>query len=303
MKPVTLRDYKRRLLKVLVFIQHHLDETLPVEQLAAIACLSPRHFHRIFSGMLGEPLHAHVRRLRLERAAGQLKTSRTPVVQIAFAAGFDTHEAFTRAFRQAFAASPTEYRKRHAPAAVFAGAKTRVHFGAEPLRNFAARPLSPRAMNVKIIQVPAIRVAFVRHVGPYNQVSIAWDRLCTELGRQGLLGTGTRFLGISHDDPNVTDPGRLRYDACVTIPDSYRGVDDIGTQTIPGGDYAVLTHFGPYERLSQSYGRLFGEWLPRSGRELRSLPCFEEYLNTPENTDPQDLVTDIHVPLAPPHAP
>ena len=68
-------------------------------------------------------------------------------------------------------------------------------------------------------------------------------------------------------------------------------------QMIAGGAYAVLTHFGPYEKLNASYEKLLGQWLPRSGRRLRSAPCFEIYLNSPENTAPEDLVTDIHAPL------
>ena len=77
MKPVTLRDYKERLLRVLVYIQQHLDEPLALETLAARACLSPYHFHRVFTGMIGESLQSHIRRLRLERAAGPAENDST----------------------------------------------------------------------------------------------------------------------------------------------------------------------------------------------------------------------------------
>ena len=56
--------------------------------------------------MLGESLGSHVRRLRLERAASRLKLTETPVVQVAFEAAYETHEAFSRAFRKAFGLSP-----------------------------------------------------------------------------------------------------------------------------------------------------------------------------------------------------
>jgi AraC family transcriptional regulator len=74
---------------------------------------------------------------------------------------------------------------------------------------------------------------------------------------------------------------------------------DIGVQTIPGGDYAVMTHFGPYAKLGESYAKLLGQWLPRSGRNLRTAPCFEVYLNSPESTEPEDLITDLYAPLEP----
>lgn len=299
MKPVTLRDYKQRLLRVLVHIQQHLDEPLPLAELSRIACLSPYHFHRLFSGMIGEPLHEHIRRLRLERAAAQLKRGRTPIVQVAFGAGFSTHEAFSRAFRSAFQLSPTQYRRRHGADLLIEAPRRRVHFRPGTLRDFPLQPLSPRAMNVKIIRQTPLRVGFIRNVGPYHTVSAAWVKLTTELGRQGLIGPGARFIGICHDDPAVTEPARIRYDACVTVGPDFRPDGEIGVQTVPGGEYAVLTHHGPYERLNESYAALLGQWLPRSGRELRAEPSFEEYLNSPENAEPKDLITDLYAPLAP----
>jgi len=70
-------------------------------------------------------------------------------------------------------------------------------------------------------------------------------------------------------------------------------------QVIPGGEYAVTTHFGSYEKLGATYAKLLGEWLPRSNRGLSSGPCFEVYLNSPENTEPEDLLTDLYAPLEP----
>jgi AraC family transcriptional regulator len=70
-------------------------------------------------------------------------------------------------------------------------------------------------------------------------------------------------------------------------------------QTLEGGDYAVVTHRGPYEELGKVWSWLFGVWLPSSGRELRHAPPFEISLNSPMNTPPQELLTDIYVPLEP----
>ena len=81
---LTLQDYKQRMLRVLVYIQDHLDEPIELADLATIACFSPYHFHRIFRGMLGEPVKEHIRRLRLESAASSLKNGRQPIVQLAF---------------------------------------------------------------------------------------------------------------------------------------------------------------------------------------------------------------------------
>ena len=71
----------------------------------------------------------------------------------------------------------------------------------------------------------------------------------------------------------------------------------VALQQIAGGAYAVTRHVGPYGGFPQTYARLFGEWLPRSGRDARSAPAPEFYRNAPMNTAPQDLITDIYIPL------
>jgi AraC family transcriptional regulator len=152
-------------------------------------------------------------------------------------------------------------------------------------------------MQVEITRLAPQRVAFVRHTGPYAAVGEAWDRLLPRLGADGWLGGGPAFIGVCHDDPEVTPPAKLRYDACVTIDPAFTGDGDIAVQAIAGGDYARTTHLGPYATLGDTYARLLGQWLPRSGRELRNTPCFEIYLNTPGDTRAEDLLTDIYAPL------
>jgi AraC family transcriptional regulator len=299
MKPSTLDDYKQRMLRVLVHVQRHLDEDLSLETLAQLACFSAYHFHRIFSGMMGESLKEHVRRLRLERAAVQLKLSRQPVTQIAFDAGYEAHEAFTCAFKTAYGLAPIHYRSARSPISALA-APSGVHYQAgKSLNKFKTVRKGVQTMNVTIKNMTAMRVAFMRHIGPYTEVGATWDKLLPVLGKEGLLGGDSMFIGICHDDPDVTPLEKIRYDACVTVDDQFAPTGEVGVQTIPGGEYAVTTHIGPYQKLGETYAKLLGQWLPRSGRELRSSPCFEVYLNAPDNTEPEDLLTDIYVPLQP----
>ena len=154
-------------------------------------------------------------------------------------------------------------------------------------------------MDVRIETIPPMRVAFIRHVGPYQSVGQAWGRLFAWAGPRGLAARAPKMIGVCHDDPEVTPPDKIRYDACIVVDDSIRPEGDIGVQEIGGSEYAVTTHRGPYENLGQTYARLCGEWLASSGRELRSSPPLEVYRNSPQTVAPPDLLTDVCVPLAP----
>jgi AraC family transcriptional regulator len=144
-----------------------------------------------------------------------------------------------------------------------------------------------------------MRVAFVRHIGPYMEAGPVFERFIGWAVQQGLFGPNTKVIGMGHDNPQVVPADQLRFDCCVTVGDDFKPEGEVGVQTIGGGECAVLTHRGPYERLAESYGFLFGFWLPASGRKARQAPPFEVYLNSPNDTAPENLMTDIHVLLEP----
>ncbi|MHC4745443.1 MAG: AraC family transcriptional regulator, partial [Planctomycetota bacterium] len=276
MKKSTVKLYKERIGRVLEFIRQHLDEEIPLEQFAKVAHFSPYHFHRIFTGMVGESLKEHIRRLRLQRAAMRLKHTDRSVLEIALEAGYETHEAFTRAFGAMLGRSPSAFRSEKGLLQKDNTFAARYQDGGG-LKDIELKT-GDETMDVEIKCLEPVRVAFVHHVGPYNEVGEAWGKLCTKLGAAGLLGGDTQFIGVCYDDPDVTPPEKIRYDACVNVDEGFEAEGDIGVQTLASGEYAVTTHTGPYDRLGKTYAKLFGQWLPQSGREVRSEPCLEFYL-------------------------
>ena len=96
--------------RALHWVEERLEEPVTLADIAAVAGLSPHHFHRIFRAVVGESPKAHLRRLRLERAVYRLKVSSDTVLDIALESGFATPETFTRAFVRRFELSPSEYR-------------------------------------------------------------------------------------------------------------------------------------------------------------------------------------------------
>jgi len=103
-------QYQRQLDRVVDYIYDHLEEDVRIDTLAEVACLSPYHWHRIFTAMRGETVAATVKRLRLQRAADRLANSDMPIEQIARRADYNTIEAFNRAFKAVYELPPAKYR-------------------------------------------------------------------------------------------------------------------------------------------------------------------------------------------------
>ena len=117
MRRATLDAHRSRMAGVLEFLASHLDDAVDPVVLGRIAGLSPRQLERVFTRTMGESPRAHLRRLRLERAAVRLRKTRASILTIAVEAGFQSHEAFTRAFRQRFGHTPAAYRRLKTTAA------------------------------------------------------------------------------------------------------------------------------------------------------------------------------------------
>ncbi len=298
MKPETRSFYEQAVQRTIDDIVANLDEALDLEALAARVCLSPFHFHRMFRGMVGETPLELVRRLRMERAARQVLANDWPITQIAFDAGYETHESFTRAFRVWYRTPPSGFRQReHARTEIPAACG--LHFGDGATPQFIPRDSGGRTMAVEIKEMPELRIATVRHVGPYNQIPDAFGRLQALAGPAGLFARpGATMVGIYYDDPESTDPDQLRSDAGLVVPEDVKLPAGFDEQRMPAGRYATTTHVGPYETLGDTWARFFGEWLPASGHRIGPAVSYEIYRNDPTKVPKDQLRTDLYISIA-----
>ena len=296
-------SYRERLNRVLRHIESHLDDNPDLEALSAVACFSPYHFHRIFSELVGESVAAYVRRLRLERAAMQLDLSEVTITQAALAAGYDSLDAFTRAFRAQFGVLPSVYRRNDGTLA-----RARRHNSDQPLFYHQTPDVPP--IDVFIQPFPPILVATIRHTGPYDDCYPTWETLMAAMQAHNLMTEKTIACAVSHDNPDITPQEKCRMEVCLSLPpdttadtqavcnlllDKRIYLREIGCSA----DYAAVEVKGPYSLLHPAYRSLYRAWLPQSGREPADDPGFEVYYNSPQNTAPQDLRTGIFVPLRP----
>jgi AraC family transcriptional regulator len=281
MEQATSESCARRLTRVSAYIHDHLDEELGLDVLAGLACLSPYHWHRIYHAHFGETVAATVRRLRLQRAAADLAHTDRPILKVAERAGYDSQASFTRAFNAAFGLPPAKYREVGSHSVFKACTPRGVHV----------------MYDVGITTVAPETLIAVEHRGSYMAIGKSFDLLFTTLAQHNLIRPDLRMVGVYLDDPTSVPEAELRSQACVVVDEPMTVEAPLLSTHIQGGDHAVLKYKGPYGDMRAAYDWLFGQWLPSSGREAADAPVFEDYLNSPRDTPPTELRTDIYLSL------
>jgi AraC family transcriptional regulator len=293
MRQRTRLDHEKRIEEAVIYLVEHLDETIDLRDLADRVCLSRFHFHRVFQALMGETAGDLVRRLRLERSAHDLRSTSRPITEIAFEAGYATHEAFIRAFRVAFATSPSAFR-RHMNYDGRLPTRNGLHFSSTEFR-FAV-PQGDLTMQVEIREAPTRRTLCIEHRGPYYLVGVAFGSLFQWLAVNPIAHA--EGIALYYDDPAITPPDELKSDAGVIVADDFTTNDPaVHVVDVPGGRFAVVTHVGPYEALNAKGSEFYGQWLPKSEHSLRPDPCFELYVNDCASVGPENAITELWIPV------
>lgn len=307
-KNSSLKEYIGRINKVLDYIEKNLDSELNLEKLASVSCFSPFHFHRIFSSMMGETLNNFIKRIRIEKASAVI--SQNPGISMTEAAlkcGFTSSSAFSRAFRERFNVSPSEYQsqmlnkisKIHQTDSKNRKANgfTSSYFCDE--QKFERRnSMSTKPISEGIKEMPELNVAYIRHIGSYKTLDDVFDKLFKWAGPRGLIRfPETKVLGIYHDDPNVTDEDKLRASVCITVPKETKTEGEIGSIVIPGGKFACLKFEITKDEFQEAWNYVMGQWLPVSGYEPDDRMCYELYLNNYREHPEQKFITEIYLPV------
>jgi AraC family transcriptional regulator len=275
-------DYEKRLQRVVDHIHDNPTGDLSLDALADVAALSRFHFHRVYTAVVGETAANTVRRMRLHRAAVALVQGSDPLSVIAKRVGYPQIASFTRAFSGHYGLTPAAFRNRGE---------------LRPFPLLLAKK-GPLMSPVTIRTDPARRLAAVPHKGPYPEIGRAFEKLGSTVAARGFYGRVGHMVGVYYDSPADVKPADLRSHAGLEAPADLPIAPPLEEVTLPAGRHAVLTFTGPYAGLPAAYDQLFGIWLPQSGETPADSPVFEVYLNSPMDTAPDDLVTEICLPLA-----
>jgi AraC-like DNA-binding protein/DNA gyrase inhibitor GyrI len=276
-------EYIGRVNKAIDYITSHLDENLSLKLLAQVACFSPFHFHRIFKSIVGESINIFINRVRLERALFLLKRNPSlSISDIAYDCGFNSQSSFARAFKKHFGVSASQFDE----AEFLKKSKIGKEFSFEPRYYLKELTQEEKDINleVQIKRVPEMRLAYLRVIGGYNpELMINAYKQFTHWAKQkNLLGNGNYLMGMSQDDPEVTPLSKYRYDFCLTVPKNIKSEGEISIKVMPETLVAIHHCRGDIHAVEQAWNWMFKVWLPESGYQPASLPCYEVFFSTPE---------------------
>ena len=273
------------------WIEQHLDDPLTLDRIAQQAGLSPYHFSRLFTARMGRSVMAHVRGRRLVRGARRLcDEPGLKLVELAFDCGFDSQEAFTRAFKRVFGVSPGRFR---------------TGFAVEPIEG--QFPMSaPTGSVLPVVRLPDLVALPAFHVaGPARlfdeatkaEIPQLWSALIGALPFKGQLPSWATYGVVSSVDKGE---GCFRYMAGVGVEPGCEPPPGFSVQQVPAATYAVfritLDGSALHPQVKRAMAEIWGELIPASGLKVVEGPDFELYDG---RFDPQKAgsVIDFHVPV------
>jgi AraC family transcriptional regulator len=293
-----LNEYTARVNKVIDYIERQIDKNFTLEELASVANFSKFHFNRIFQAMIGETPFRFIQRIRIEKAAMQLVTlPHIPVSVIALQCGFPDPAVFSRVFRDYFGKPASEYRKmqysenRNLSQPSRNPSQERFHtslYFCSETKSIKWRTNMEQMKKVEVMTLPKKTLAYIRYIGAYQGneglFGDLWGKLCGWAGPRGLLGLPeTEFIVVYHDDPNITEPDKLRMSVSVTVPPDTKVDGEVGKMELDGGRYMVALFEVNATEFSAAWEWVYGSWLPASGYQPDDGPCFERYVEEPAN--------------------
>jgi len=285
MKPTSQSDYTKRIERVIAAVAASLEQehALPsVTTLAGIANFSPFHFMRVYRALAGESLGATVQRLRLTRAAHLLAVSSAPISEIAGRVGFETPQAFARAFRQHFGMAPSEAR------ADLAGEAP----PAAPHESSQPQP----AIRVDVVTLKPFCVVVLRNQGAYVKLNEVYGRLYGWMAVRGALESISGIWGVPHHGRETPEKDWL-FDCCLATSAELSAGEGVRPGELGGGEFLRHLHIGSYERFDEVHEALLRDVFGHPQWKLREAPILHEYLNDPEATPESELQTHIYLPI------
>jgi AraC family transcriptional regulator len=251
--------------RALWFVESHFARDLTLEEVARFGGVSRYHMTRAFGVATGHSIMSYVRGRRLTEAARCLSNGATDILAVALDAGYSSHEAFTRAFREQFGVTPESVRAQ-------------AHLGnlalLEPIgmdQTLLTHLETPRIENGKRLLIAGLGERYSCESSA--AIPALWQRFLPQLGH--IPGqVGQTAYGVCC---NADDEGNFDYICGVEVSDFGLLPGENARIRIPEHRYAVFTHRDHISTIRRTWNTIWNQSLPESPYKPADAPNFERY--------------------------
>lgn len=289
-------NYRGVLEQAVIYVEANLSEDIRVEDVAKAAGYSYYHLNRQFFALLGESIGSYIKKRRLANAAKRLLYTEERIIDIAVDSGFESSEAFSRAFKAIYQVSPQIYRMNRLDACV--GSKERLDQG------LLQHLISNVTVHPQIVAMPEIKVAGIRGETTLSDIKLKelWNQVNHMHRDIPHLVEGGRGFGICeacnentlytmNDWVLFTEVAGYEVDSFEDLPPQFV------RKILPAGKYAVFTHRGSLRMLPQTFDYIWGTWFLTTDEELDWREDFELYDNRFLGYDHPESEIDLYIPI------
>ena len=270
------------------YIEKNLWEKIDYTEVAKVAGCSQWYLQRMFMSITDVSISEYIRRRRLTLAAFDLKNSDQSILEIALKYGYQSSDAFTRAFKALHLVTPSKARENGVLLKSYA-----------PI-TFILSIKGVAAMNYKIQENEAMRVVGVKKWfstidnGQLKEIPKMWDEFPKEkMEKLKSLSVSGEVVGMCGD---MYNDGFDYWIGVITDKPCPEGMCEM---TIPASTWAIFEVIGPIRPLPNTmqdiWGRIFSEWFPNSGYEHAEVPELECYSNG--DCMAEDYKSEIWIPI------
>lgn len=281
-------DWIKSMTKSIDYIEGHLTDALVINDIAKVACVSPFYYQRMFTMLTNIPVQTYIRNRRMSLAAIELQSSHIKIIDLAFKYGYDSSEAFTRAFKSVHGDTPSFIRKNKPPVKTFLKLTIQLTLKGEI------------PMDVKIMTKPAfsfygIKKSFSTIDGAnFKEIPLFWQTSMTDGSYDKMIShnKSDSCLGVCMPmQPDIDT--NFDYIIGAFTESAVEGYDKIDVEE---HEWAIFELRGPIQKTIQpTWKRIFSEWFPQTGFKHADLPELEVYMDGDVNGD--NYYMEIWIPI------
>jgi AraC-like DNA-binding protein/predicted transcriptional regulator YdeE len=287
--------YLERIQRGVDYIETKLDEDVALSEVAKTAGISQWHFQRIFKALTGETLKTYIRSRRLAASLERLLSTDLRVLDIAMLAGFESQEAFARAFKQAFGLTPQKYRSLRDKSLFLKKPRFDEQYLQQLTHNHA---LTPEIYEQPALLLVGLRTLFYSVDSEKNNIGELlpplWGAFIGRLGEIDNKLPGVCY-GVVRQEEAESD--RLEYHAAIEVTAVTALPEGMVSVLVPAGTYARFEHRGPAPRIDHTVSYAYATWLAQSDYRHTYAPDLEIYGAAYHPTN-DDSVFHYAIPIA-----